>query len=92
MVTPFRAVEHRRWVVRVASSGVSQIVDPNGRVTASLGTDAPNGIIEGRVALSGTRTVYAHAGCMLPWLCLGATSSLIVLLMIAQFRKRNQVA
>lgn len=91
MVTPFRAVEHRRWVVRVASSGVSQIVDPNGRVTVSVGTDAANGILEGRVALSDTRTIYAKVGWVLPWMCLGATAGLIGLLVMAHFQKRTQV-
>lgn len=35
-MTKLRAVESRRWLVRVATTGISMVVDPWGRVTAEL--------------------------------------------------------
>jgi apolipoprotein N-acyltransferase len=37
----FRAVEHRRFLVRAANTGVSAVIDPVGRVVARTGTFKP---------------------------------------------------
>ena len=68
-MAPARAIEYRRWVVRAASSGVSQIIDPFGRVKESLGvglTGTISGEIEGRSLL----TFYARFGYLLAPFCL----------------------
>ncbi|HKY32688.1 MAG TPA: apolipoprotein N-acyltransferase [Candidatus Polarisedimenticolia bacterium] len=63
-----RAVEAGRWLLRCANTGISAIVDPRGRITAS----APLGrteLLEGRVAaLTGT-TLYAAAGDVFAFAC-----------------------
>lgn len=84
-MTPLRAVEHRRWVVRVASSGISQVVDPYGRVrlTTPIGKPA---ILPAEVALFGGLTLYARFGWLLPHVCLGLT---VLLLIIAAARERR---
>ena len=33
----FRAVEHRRWLIRSTNSGISAVIDPVGRVVARTG-------------------------------------------------------
>lgn len=84
-MTPLRAVEHRRWVVRVASSGISQVVDPYGRVrlTTPIGKTA---ILPAEVALLGGLTLYARFGWLLPHVCLGLA---VLLLIIAAVRERS---
>ncbi len=69
---PLRAVESRRWFVRAASSGPSQIIDPGGRWIASTPLDV-EGILTGRIAAIRERTLYHRFGWLLPWLCLGVT-------------------
>jgi len=56
-----RAVEFRRFLVRSANSGVSMIVDPAGRVAASLGLYR-QGILVADVTLLDTETFYSRHG------------------------------
>ncbi len=83
-MTALRAVEHRRWVVRVASSGISQVVDPTGRVrqTTAIGKPA---ILAAEVALLDGLTPYDRVGWFLPHACLGLA---VLLLIVAAVRER----
>ncbi|TBR24871.1 hypothetical protein EPO15_03170 [bacterium] len=56
-----RAVESGLYVARAASSGQSQLIDPAGRVTASVPTGA-SGAAVGEVRLAEGRTPYALFG------------------------------
>jgi apolipoprotein N-acyltransferase len=58
---PLRAVETGRWVIQAANSGQSLIVDPAGRIAASLPMGQP-GVLRGRIALHRTVTPYARWG------------------------------
>lgn len=84
-IAPFRAVEHRRWVVRVASSGISQVVDPYGevRLATPIGKRA---ILPADVRLSTEETPYDRGGWLLPHVCLGVAALLVV---IAGVRERR---
>jgi apolipoprotein N-acyltransferase len=57
----FRAVELRTWVVRAANTGISGIVDPRGRVVASLPVFA-EGTLHAEVGPALGPTVYARFG------------------------------
>ncbi len=57
-----RSIEMRRWVVRAASSGVSQIVGPNGRVQAERTQAAGAGLLAGRVWRSEERSLFVAGG------------------------------
>ncbi len=72
-MTPLRAAEHRRWVLRVATSGVSCIVDPYGRRTDCAGT------FTGDVGMSRALTIYAKWGYWLPHACVIASMLLAAL-------------
>lgn len=56
-----RAVETRRWVVRAASTGISEIVDPWGRIHSRLGINR-RGVLVGRIHLRSDLTPYARWG------------------------------
>ncbi|HEY3247895.1 MAG TPA: apolipoprotein N-acyltransferase [bacterium] len=58
---PLRAVETGRWVIQASNSGLSEIVDPSGRIAASLPVGEP-GVLRGRVTLLRTSTPYARWG------------------------------
>ena len=87
-MAPARAIEYRRWVVRAASSGISQVIDPFGRVKESLGvglTGTISGEIEGRSSL----TFYASFGYLLPPFCLVLVVGYFVFELIVEIRKRG---
>jgi apolipoprotein N-acyltransferase len=85
----FRAIENGVWMVRPSSSGISTIVDPQGRVLAQVsafGPDEPT--VVAIVATQGTPTPYAQYGDVFAYVCLLGLAALVVLA-IAQRRQRN---
>lgn len=56
-----RSVENGRSLVRSANTGISMVVDPWGRITASLDLDREGTIVE-PVIVSSRRTPYSRAG------------------------------
>jgi len=69
----FRAVEHRRWLVRATNSGISAIVDPAGRVVARAGLMTRETLRHTVRWLGGT-TLYAVGGDWPGWLALCAVA------------------
>jgi apolipoprotein N-acyltransferase len=57
----FRAVELRTWVVRGANTGISAIIDPSGRVQASLPI-FEEGTLRAAVGRAGSPPLYARLG------------------------------
>jgi apolipoprotein N-acyltransferase len=67
----FRAIENGVWMVRPSLSGVSTIVDPQGRVltkVSAFGPDEPT--VVATIASQGTPTPYAQFGDVFAYLCL----------------------
>jgi len=74
----FRAVEHRKGLLRSVNAGISAYVDPTGRVVEQLGvTDSDNDGYDGAegfavdVPMMDTegRTAYGYLGDSFGWLC-----------------------
>ena len=83
-----RAVEHRRWLVRATSSGISGAVDPVGREVVRTGLyDAETFVVE--VTLGGGGTVYQVVGPLLPALCLLLAAVLAGLALRDRRRRRT---
>lgn len=72
-----RAVETRRFLVTSANTGVSNIIDPYGRVLAATGIFR-EAVLFGDVALAGGLTPFARYGLALEWLMLVAGAALFV--------------
>lgn len=86
----FRAIELRRCMVRATSSGVSQIIEADGRVQAQrLKSEGP-GVLRGTAYLNYERTFFARAGYLFAPI-LGLTFLAAVPLLTAQrvFRRSS---
>jgi apolipoprotein N-acyltransferase len=68
----FRAIEHRRFLVRATNTGVSAIVDPAGRVVLQGGSFREESLV-GQVRFLRARTVYQALGDV-PWWIASALS------------------
>jgi len=64
----FRAIEHRRPLVRSTTTGISAIIDPVGRFTKRTGQWTKETLV-GRIPMMQGRTVYAVLGDWIGWLC-----------------------
>ena len=71
-----RAVESGLWIVRAASSGLSQIVAPDGSVRGQL-EPLTSGVLVGEARMTAGGTFYTRFGWVLPKLCLLLTTWLI---------------
>jgi apolipoprotein N-acyltransferase len=67
-----RAVENRRWLVRVANSGISAIITPLGRVTETLPL-FEQGTLAGEVYPLTQRSLYVSMGDVFAWFCAAVT-------------------
>ncbi|HPQ81328.1 MAG TPA: apolipoprotein N-acyltransferase [bacterium] len=70
----FRAVEHRRWLVRSTNTGISAFVDATGRIIERSPLMEPATLIRDVPMMEG-KTAYATLGDFLGWLSLGAALS-----------------
>lgn len=66
----FRAVEHRRFLIRSTNSGVSAIVDAAGRVTERSGTFERASLVGDVAMLETGPTLYALVGAWPGWVAL----------------------
>lgn len=87
-VAPTRAAEYRIPIFRLASSGISQLVDAHGNVLATAPFPGPRATIGGHLAMS--------ANARLPWdrrlarITLGALPVLLLILIIHTRRRTSQ--
>jgi len=85
----FRAIENGVWMVRPSLSGISTVVNPQGRVLAEVsafGPDEPT--VVATIATQGTPTPYARFGDVFAYICLVGLAMLVGLA-IAQRRQRD---
>jgi apolipoprotein N-acyltransferase len=74
-----RAVEQGLTVVRAANNGISAVIDPEGRVLASLALNA-RGSIDSGIPQARPPSVYARAGSLLFWVTLVLFYSIVMIL------------
>ncbi len=90
-VSVFRAVENRVPLARAANTGVSAIVDGNGRVVKSL-PSMKQDILAGEVPLDDRVSIYSSWGDWLGQSCLAVTIGLVPLAFFWPARGRRLVS
>ncbi len=87
-IAVFRAVENRVWVARCANTGISEFIDPYGRVTSRTPL-YEEAVLSGVITTSSRSTFFVHYGMVTVYLI--ATGNVFVLFIyILRMRKRSQ--
>ncbi|MHB9132990.1 MAG: apolipoprotein N-acyltransferase [Armatimonadota bacterium] len=84
-----RAAEVSRWTLRATSSGISQIITPNGELTASL-PYGQSAAITGSAGLRTEMTPYVRFGYLLPAVCLGISVLWLLSLLVGLVTGRRK--
>jgi len=84
-IAALRAVETRRFLLRCATTGISGVVDPYGRILSRslLNTEA---VLTGRITPLSVETFYVRYGDWLAWLSLTLSGVFLILAMILKRR------
>lgn len=69
-LSTFRAIEHRRWLIRSTATGISAFVDSAGRVVRKSALEKAEILVQQVPMLSGGSTVYGIIGDLVGWLAL----------------------
>ena len=92
----FASVELRVSMVRAVNSGVSALIDPNGRVTQKTYADDPYRHPRGADAMlvtapkmAGGHTLFVAVGNLFAYLCLAGTLGLLIGALVRARRRRN---
>lgn len=84
-----RAAENGRWIAVAATSGVTQIIAPNGQVASRLIGMEPGSLI-GQVGRETRLTFYTRFGWLLGPLCSVATVGLLILSLLMWFSEKHR--
>jgi apolipoprotein N-acyltransferase len=71
-----RAVENRRWLLRVTNNGYTASVDPYGRLSTALPADV-RAAADLPYDFRTDQTVYARFGDWFAWLCVAVSAILL---------------
>ncbi len=90
-IAVFRAIENRVWVVRCANTGISEFIDPFGRIQARTGI-YEEAVLAGSVALGGGNTFFVKRGPFFIILILVIDGLLFLVTLVVELKSLSQVA
>ncbi|MFH0894996.1 MAG: nitrilase-related carbon-nitrogen hydrolase [Bacteroidota bacterium] len=82
-MTSMRAVENGRFIARAASSGISQIIDPNGKLLFSIPIGKTD-VVSGKIMPISDFTFYTLYGYLFPYLCIFGSLILIIATLLSK--------
>jgi apolipoprotein N-acyltransferase len=85
-IARLRCIETRRWMVRCASNGMSEVIDPYGRVVSSAPAWEPF-VLSERVGISDGRTLYVRYPDLFPQLSAATTGIVLLAGLIIAFKR-----
>jgi apolipoprotein N-acyltransferase len=92
----FASVELRVSMVRAVNSGVSALIDPDGRVLQKTYADDPyrhpraaDGVVVTAPLMPGAHTVYVAVGNLFAYVCLAGTLAMLVIALRGRRRPHN---
>jgi apolipoprotein N-acyltransferase len=77
VLSRYRAIEHRRFLVRSTNSGISAVIDPLGRVVARTGLLTRENL-RADIRMMAEDTIYTKLGDWPGWLSLLAVAWMII--------------
>ncbi len=85
-----RAAENARWMVVSSTSGLTQIIDPYGKRTASLPL-MDDGVLIGEIGRRQNLTIYTRVGWLFPWIMMiGGACWVVVMFFQFVFAHRRE--
>jgi apolipoprotein N-acyltransferase len=75
LIARMRALENSRWLLRATNDGITSVIDPGGRVVASL-PSFQQGVLSARFDYRSQKTWFTRFGEWFWWLSLVATAGL----------------
>jgi apolipoprotein N-acyltransferase len=86
MMSRVRAIESRRWMLRDTNNGYTAVVDPYGRIVASLAPDI-RGQLDAPYDFRRDLTPYVRFGDWFSWLCVIVSIALLVFIVVGKLEK-----
>jgi apolipoprotein N-acyltransferase len=88
----YRAIENGVTLVRQADNGLSIVVDPYGRVSATMDHfNNSKRVMAANVPILSTFTIYPYIGDLFAWLAMAGLTALIVVAIVQRRRERRAV-
>ncbi len=84
-----RAIESGRWIIRAADTGISSIIDPDGKTHDELPPEV-EGMSMATVYVNESRTLYSYIGNLLVYLMIAALVALPVAQIVLACRKSKK--
>ncbi len=89
----YRAIENGITLVRQADNGLSIVVDPYGRVTASMDHfNNTERVMVAKVPILSTFTIYPYIGDLFAWLAVAGLIAIIVVVIVQRRREKRSAA
>lgn len=86
-----RAVENRRYLLRAATTGISGIIDPSGRIISQSELMTQT-YLTGRITPSRKLSIYTRYGDILPLFSLTLSGLFLILTMIKRIHERKKLS